>query len=169
MDLITAIIEQFGITLTAGVSIVAIAFYFYSLCNEANDCCRRLQHLVYKILRVGMVLLAVVFSFNFLLGAVDSNTEVVLEYGLKLTILLTVIIAAILMTKHVVRGKFLIPVPVATWTFLSFLHFSIKVIGLDISSAGIFFLVLLFYILFLSFVYLLFFGGRYYCDKYISR
>ena len=163
MDLITAALEQFGITVTAGSSVVAIVFYFYSLCNKLDESCSKLQYLVYKIIRVGMVLLGVIFTFNLVLGVLDSNFELMGEYGLKMFVLITVAVSAVLMTKHILPSKFLIPVPVAAWTFISFFHFAVKVIGVNASSTNLFLFGLLFYLLFTSFIYLLFFLGRHYC------
>ncbi len=138
MDLITSIIENFAVTLLGGVSVVAIVFYFYFILHPEDAGCAKMQGLIYKLLRIGMFIVFAIAIFNLILYLYDNNIENSLEFVIKSFTVLVVFVSSILLSKHIIDKKFIVPIIVGCWQFLALFHFYVNVILVGAIDTSIF-------------------------------
>ncbi len=101
--LITDLVFTIGLTLGVGSSTFALIFFIKSLQDGVmNDTERSFLHVVFTVLRIGMVLIALGLAGFLLLDAVPEQTAYLLECAL----LFIIVANAILMDRRIMPMRF---------------------------------------------------------------
>lgn len=106
---ILAIIYKIGLTFGVGASTFALTFYINALEDGEIDASeRRFMHIVYIVLRIGMVLIAsALFGLAGVWAYRGNFTEMATPvYAMECTLLGIILVNAILMTKRVMSMRF---------------------------------------------------------------
>ena len=85
-----------------------------------------------------MFIVFAIAIFNLILYLYDNNIENSLEFVIKSFTVLVVFVSSILLSKHIIDKKFIVPIIVGCWQFLALFHFYVNVILVGAIDTSIF-------------------------------
>ena len=106
---ITQVLHQMGVTFGVGASTFALTFFINALEDGTIDPSeRRFLHIVYVVLRIGMILITLsLLSFGAIAFSFGNKAALLSPlYLMEMTLIAVIIINAILMTRHLMPMKF---------------------------------------------------------------
>jgi len=117
MEIFVTTVFEYGRTLAVGASTFAVLFFLtLMLSGDKNPLIRKVMHMVYAVLRIGMTLigLSLIGMYFF-----DTGIEP-LRYAFLWTLLIIITVNAVLMTAHIMSFKYGPVIAAASWYSMFF-------------------------------------------------